>query len=281
VNDEMRAALESRTHEAQNDPRSTAELITMALTEPDEDAAWDAVVTLHFRGTKEVFDAASLLCASNCRQERTLGANILGQLGIPDRSFPDESIAWLLRLLEVETEEEPLNAICVALGHLHDPMAIAALSRLCSHPSAAVRYGVVFGLLSFAEDLAIKTLIRLSGDQDSLVRDWATFGLGTQIDADTAEIRDALFHRLADVDEVTRGEALVGLARRKDPRVVEPLINELGSYHESEHGGYSLAAAEEIADPRLLPVLLQLRQASTGQDEGLDEAIRCCSGETQ
>lgn len=279
MNDEMKASLESLTREAQNDPRATHEFIATALTEPDEHAAWDAVVMLHFRGTKDVFDAACQLCASECPRERTLGANILGQLGIPNRSFPKESVAVLLKLLEVESAEDVLVSICIALGHIHDPTAIPSLSRLKTRPSADVRYAVAFGLLGFEDHLAIKTLIDLSGDQNDEVRDWATFGLGSQIDVDAPAIRAALLARVSDKDEGTRGEALVGLARRKAQRVVEPLIKELERYPVSDYGNYSLLeAAQEIADIRLLPVLTKLKQSADTDHTRLDEVIRRCSG---
>jgi HEAT repeat protein len=274
--EELYASWEARTREARNDPRATHELITLALTELDEDAAWDAVVLLHYRGTKEVFDAARRLCASTCPQERTLGANILGQLGIPKRSFPRESVGLLRRLLEVERDEDVLDAICIALGHIHDPTAIPSLARLKAHPSDQVRYAVVFGLLGFEDPLAIKTLIELSRDPDDLVRDWATFGLGTQIDVDTPEIRAALLARVSDEDEETRGEALLGLARRHDPRVLEPLIKELEYYPEARYN-HSLEAAGEMADARLLPVLTRLKQSAGADDKQLDEAIQRCA----
>lgn len=280
MNDEMKRDLDARTREAQDDPRATDEFISMALTEPDENAAWDAVTTLHFRGTREVFDAACRLCASDCPQEKTLGANILGQLGIPDRSFPSESVKLLLELLEIESDEDVLDAVCIALGHIHDPASIPSLVRLKTHASVRLRYAVVFALAGFEEQLAITTLIEMSSDEDELLRDWATFGLGTQIDLDTPEIRAALFARVFDEDDVTRGEALVGLARlarRKDRRIIEPLIKELARYPDAEHGGYSLEAAEEIADARLLPALERLKQSADAEGTTLDEAIRRCS----
>jgi len=273
----MECELAARTREALADPRATHEFITIALTEPDEEAAWAAVVMLRFRGTREVFDAARQLCASACAQERTLGANILGQLGIPTRSFPGPAIAVLRRLLEHETDEEVLDAGCIALGHIHDPAAIPVLVRLKGHPSARVRYAVVFGLCGFSEPLAVKTLIELSADPNANVRDWATFGLGSQIDDDTPAIRAALVARLADVDEVTRGEALVGLARRKDERILEPLIEELARHPQGERWDLVLEAAEEFPDARLLPVLTRLRHAAGTEETLFDEAIQRCS----
>jgi HEAT repeat protein len=280
MNDEMKRDLDARTREARNDPRTTDELISVALAEQDDDRAWEAVVTLHFRGTKDVLDAARHLCASECPQERTLGANILGQLGVPARSFPAEAVKALLATMEVEADEGVLDAVCIALGHIHDPATVPALARLKAHPSAKVRYAVAVGLAGFEDRLAITTLIELSRDEDELVRDWATFGLGTQIDVDTPEVRAALLARVSDEDEVTRGEALVGLARRKDQRVVEPLIEELQRHHGAEYGDYALEAAEELADERLLPVLTRLRQSAGNDAKRLDEVICRCAGES-
>ena len=127
-----------------------------------------------------------------------------------------------------------------------------------------------------AAELAIKTKIEMSSDADEVVRDWATFGLGA-INVDTPEIRAALFARIADEDEITRGEALVGLARRKDQRAIEPLIKELEGYFAAEHGSYSVEAAEEFADARLLPVLMRLKELADSNDTRLDDAIRRCS----
>ncbi|CAN5467319.1 hypothetical protein BH10PLA2_BH10PLA2_14490 [soil metagenome] len=257
-------------------PFSTHELISIALTEQDEVAAWDAVVTLHYRGTREIFDAACQLCMGNCHQEKRLGANILGQLGIPKRTYPVETVHLLVQLLETEKNECVLQAICSALGHFHDARAISAVSRLRTHSSANVRFSVVFGVLGHPDTLAIATLIELSRDQDDDVRNWATFGIGRQIDVDTPQIRAALLERVVDEDEDTRGEALFGLARRKDQRIVEPLIQELNrcSVAKCHH---SIDAAEELADPRLLPVLMNLKQSELPGNTTFDDAIRRCS----
>jgi HEAT repeat protein len=274
--DEHERYLEKRTLSARSDTRSTHEFISLALTEPEEEDAWDAVVTLHYRGTREVFDAACQLCVSDCPQERGLGADILGQLGVPDRAFPVESSELLTRLLVIEDEESVLCSICSALGHLGVPKSIPTIARLKTHPSDKVRFFVVMGLLGFEEKLAVDSLIELSRDPDADVRNWATFGLGTQVELDTEEIRTALVDRLLDEDLDARGEALVGLARRKDPRVLEPLIDELNGNHPTQFG-YSLEAAEELADPRLLPVLKKWKESADPGDDTLDKAILRCS----
>jgi hypothetical protein len=42
-----------------------------------------------------------------------------------------------------------------------------------------------------ATDFVLAELIDLSRDEDDEVRDWATFQLGSQMDLDTAEVREA------------------------------------------------------------------------------------------
>jgi hypothetical protein len=151
------------------------------------------------------------------------------------------------------------------------------LVHLKNHPDAAVREGVAYGLSTYEDERAIATLIELSVDVDSDVRDWATFGLGSMIETDTPAIRDALLARTTDEDGDTRGEAMVGLARRHDKRVVEILLAELEA---GWYGSLLFEAATEIADPRLYPALVELRE---GWDEDkiwpynlLEDAIEAC-----
>jgi HEAT repeat protein len=263
--------------EKRTDPRSVEELVGIALTNMDEDAAWEAVTVLHYKGTREVLDGATRLCASPVGRERKLGADILGQLGVPDRTFPSESFDILANMLRSESDPAVLESIGVAFGHLRDGRAISLLLPFSSHPDSDVRFGVVLGLTGHDSPEAVAGLVQLSRDEDEHVRDWATFGLGTQTDADTPEIRDALFARTSDHDDDTRGEALVGLARRKDPRVIEPLTQELSS---GCIGRLAVEAAESIGDPRLFPLLSKLRNIWATDDPDaqlLEDAIASCA----
>jgi HEAT repeat protein len=262
---------------ASADPRSTAELIRLALTAPDEDAAWKYISILRARCDREVLDAAIDLCLSDHAKERKLGAHILGQLGTRGRGFPDASFDALAALLRRETHEEVLAAIAFALGHLDDPRCLDLLLSLKAHPSAGVRFGVVNGLSGQTTPAAIQTLIELSRDVDRETRDWATFGLGTFIDADTQEIRDALWERIDDSCEETRNEALMGLARRKDSRALDPLLKALGAAQPSP---MHIEAAMALGDPALLPPLLAIKRHLedhfSAEAEWLDKAIANC-----
>ena len=166
-----------------------------------------------------------------------------------------------------------MESACVALGHFHDERTIEHLAKLKNHPSSKVRHGVAYALGGHETDLAIFTLIDLTSDKDPNVRDWATFAIGSQTDRDTPEIRKALLQRLDDGDEDARGEAMVGLARRKNERVIQYLFQELSS---DCVGRFSLEAAEALSDSRLLPVLLELKNRWEGDPNLLISAIDHC-----
>lgn len=242
-----------------DDPRTTAELIAIALTETDEEVAWDAVRSLHWRGGLEVLELAMQLTKSTSSSERRLGADILGQLGIPERAYPEQCKSVLRDLLTAEENAEVLRAVLVALSHQNDIEAIPLVVRFATHPESEVRHGTVLALsMHNGHEVphAIETLIALSNDACQRVRDWATFALGTLIEVDSKQIRDALADRLKDPDFDTRGEALVGLAQRKDVRVIAAIKIELES---DCVGCLAIEAAELIASNELYSFLVDLR----------------------
>ena len=104
---------------------------------------------------------------------------------------------------------------------------------------------------------AIEALIELTRDQEAHVRDWATFALGTQVEVDTPDLRDALMERVADNDDDTRCEALVGLARRGNRRVLPALQS---SFSSDSVCSMEVEAAALIGDPLLLKELVALRE---------------------
>ncbi|WP_406699103.1 HEAT repeat domain-containing protein [Singulisphaera sp. Ch08] len=257
-----------------DDPRSVDELISAALSEPDEDHAWDAIWVLRWRGTREVFDRSSGLCRSFCPVERKLGAAVLGQLGLPERTFPDPCLGILLAMLEAEQDHGVISSILFALSHLGSPEAIGPAARFRDDADPDVREGVVHAMMGHEDALAIEVLIGLTRDQETSIRDWACFALGTQVEVDTRDLRAALAERLTDEDDDTRCEALVGLARRKDLRVISPLLEALSS---KSVWSMEVEAASLIADPRLYPELIALRGWWDVDEERLEEAILACS----
>lgn len=221
----------------QRDSRSTAELIEIAKIEFALDASEPvpATVALQERGTREVFDAAVALCGSANPEWRAVGATILGQLGSPHRTYPNECCGALLDLLRHDPDEGVLEAAVFALAHLGSDDAHNDLIALRNHRSATVRRGVAMGLNGTTSHEGVETLLNLMNDPSAEVRDWATTIIGETVAIDGPRVREALVRRATDEDEITRSEALHGLARRQDERVVPYLIAELRAKRERSY----------------------------------------------
>jgi HEAT repeat protein len=205
---------------------STSALIEAAYREQhelDDDSPCPATVALHERGSREVLDAALTLCTSLDSKWRSLGARLLGELGSPERTFPEECCDELVRLLRDPSQSVVISAI-YALGHLGNHRRDAELLALQDHPDPAIRKGVAFALSGTSLPEAVPILLKLMEDPDVEARDWATTTLGQAPGFDSPEIRAALLARATeDDDEIVRGEALHGLALRGDRRC-RPLL---------------------------------------------------------
>ncbi len=185
--------------------------------------------------------------------------------------------AILLEILGCETDPKVLRAILIALGHLGQMEAIEPALAFRQHSDPQVRHAVVLALNGYDDLRAIDGLVELSKDDDAEVRDWATFGLGSQTDLDTPVLREALVERLTDSDQDTRGEAMVGLVKRKDLRVIPAICKELAS----PNVGYQVfQAAQMVASSELLPQLLLWRDQFGVTDSQLADAITACSRST-
>ena len=264
-----------RQRRATSDPRPTGALVKAALDPEQVERRWDVVAVLHARGSEAEFEAAVALAEEADPEARRLGADILGQLGWSDRAFLAESVPLLIGLLG-DPEAMVIASAATALGHRGDPSAIAPLSALIAHEDFEVRYGVVHGLTGHEDEQAVAALIELSRDEAEGIRDWATFALAVQIDWDSPELLDALRARLDDEDNVTRGEAMVGLGRRRCETTLGLLMEELGR---EDLEAVFLDAAEAFADPRLLPGLrAHLVEGATGSFAmALESAIEACT----
>jgi HEAT repeat protein len=200
-----------------------------------------------------------------------VGADILGQLGVPERTFPEPCLRTLLSMLEGEKNDDVLQAILTALSHLHEPHTIEPASRFRHHADPDVRHAVVLVLSGHEEARAIDFLIELTGDLEAHVRDRATFALGSLVEMDTPDLREALVERLSDEDDDTRAEAIMGLAQRRDRRVLTVFRRELES---DSVGSLAVEAAVLIGDPELHPALVALRSWWDDDEEMLEEVIR-------
>lgn len=260
-----------------NDTRGSTEISEAAYETQNEEEYWRLIATLHGRGTKTEFLLARGLTGSADPIRREIGADILGQLGWAEQSFQDESVSLLIELLSDPTDDVIASA-AFALGHRNSPEAVQALKKHLKHPNPRVRQGVAFGLSCLDDKSAVEGLIVLSEDRDYDVRNWATFGLGSQCDIDTADLREALKIRTEDREPEIRGEALIGLAKRKDSHVKEKIIRELSGEF---FGGWAIEAAELYPDTAYIPLLSDLADRLGIEDrkyfsDNIESALAAC-----
>ena len=214
------------------DKRPLGQLLETALAEdsldPDEFAQTSgAICVLHARGSRDVLDAARALAKSLDAKCRALAARILGELGCPHRSFPEECCDALLDLMKNDACSDVVIAAIYALGHLGNRRADLGLAALAAHPASAVRRGVAFALNGTISPDAVRALLQLMQDPNPETRDWAACAIAHKAEIDGADIREALLKGTQDRDAYVRGEALFGLALRRDRRTVPLLISEL------------------------------------------------------
>jgi HEAT repeat protein len=177
-------------------------------------------------------------------------------------------------------EEDPdvLVGIVRALNGAMDERGLPVLVALAAHADVDVRHLVAASLPMVMGDLpepaVIDALIRLGTDDDPDVRDWATFALGTLTDADSEAVRAALWARIPDSNAEARDEAVVALARRKDPRMPGIVADLLA---EPSVGALIFQAAAHVADPALLALLRRFDLT----DEEVLSAVQACEPKEQ
>jgi len=97
----------------------------------DDDEPWEAVALLRRIGTREVFDRAADWCLSENPRQRAVGFDVLAQLGRtvehPRNNYPDESFSLVSRLVQAETNLQPLCSALHALGSIGNPLGVQLL----------------------------------------------------------------------------------------------------------------------------------------------------------
>lgn len=245
---------------------SVDELFAVVVREADDDSRWVAIQQLHALGTREVFERAVQLCRSESAPERVAGADILGQLN----AFSDEAMKALLPMLD-DGDAAVTEAVVHALGQRQDARTIDALTTVAAHTASNVRWAVATALEDLISDeRAERVLLALMKDDDTSVRDRATFAVGSLSDHDTPRIRAALAERLRDDDRCVAHEAALGLARRRDARAIPYIAVAV----ESADGEIE-EAADEITSPDMLAELLKARD-TLGNAAGLSALIDRC-----
>lgn len=254
--------------------------VEAALATFDEECRWELIAGIVGECPDDVLDVCRTLLRDATADGRSLGADVLGRLVGVDPGARPAALDALLEALSAETEPCATASMVAALGHVGSTDAIDAIVGLAGSADAGVRLAAAFAVATLSpqplsHDVRY-ALIKLSGDVEPEVRDWATFGLGTLSSDDGPDVRAALLARTEDEQHTTRAEALFGLAVRRDPRAVPHLIRALES---PMVVGLELDAAAEARDPRLLPALWALWRAGLADAGRVRRAIDRCSGQ--
>lgn len=229
------------------------------------------MVTAVLMRVTQPFVSAKATCRPNERSVPTF----LDSLAVPSpRALSASSRRPILANLLLDASAEVAECALIAMGHLELEVDGVILTSLAAHPSADVRYAVAVALPNSGGAMTSALLVLLMDDPDDDVRNWATFGLGSTAEDDSPQIREALLARTADAHDETRGEALVGLALRRDLRVIAPLLRELES---GCVGRLAVEAARDIGAPELLPALQSIAPWWDVDPTLLAEAIAACS----
>jgi len=265
---------------------SLRSLTMFALQDWGSDTSWDAVYALQGRGAPDTLALARRLARSRNWRKRALGLYIASQLyrrGKFSKFSADEYAIAETQALLLPGLDDPRREVVLAavsgMGHRPSPAALPRLLALAGDADGETRWHVTVALCSYMEDDATQMLMTLARDPDEVVRDWATFGIGTQRKTDNAAIRELLWTNLHDEDECVRGEALAGLAERKDERIIDVLLNSF----DDNCSVYELKAAELMAHRSLLDKLEVLEGATRNREDigrywydNLVRAIEAC-----
>lgn len=234
---------------------TTEKLFSRIQNNKSQKSYWDYISILRKRTTKEVFEKSVQLIKSKTPKEKIIGIDVLAQLGIPPRPFLKKTINLFFEVLETENNTKVLKSLLIGIGHNNEKLSTRQISKLTEFrksKSSLIKEGLIFSLLTVNHPKAIECLIKLSSDKLNHIRDWATFGLGTQINEDNEEIRKALWNRVNDKHPETKLETILGLAKRKDERIKPIIVQELLN---GEYGIILFEAIEEIGDRENLKVL--------------------------
>lgn len=226
-----------------------AAVVELRRASKDVEKQWELIHELHQSSSSVVHKHCIAKCKSDDPLERTIAADILGQLGCfgKDNPFREKSIPALIPLLK-DPDENVVDASITAISHLQMADEILSCLELAKHDSNLIRLSMARCLGFVDSPKARRVLIKLSRDNDDDVRNWATFGLGSQCENNTKEIRAALYDRLNDDDEETRNEAILGLARRKILDVLPALLQEL-SAKPADRSPLATESARELLEP--------------------------------
>lgn len=247
---------------------SSSELICRALESEDP---YDTVARceLERRGSSETFALAKQLIEKTNSRERRLGVIILTHKA--GKNNREEAEALLKILFEHEVSSDVLIALANGLYQLDLDNRAEILEKHAENSDPTVREAIAFSLSLLSDPKSISIQLKYARDPVVKVRNWASFSLA-QCEKDSDEIRNALRQLVTDEDRDVKGEALLGLAKRKDESSKKLIADELQAKNVN---AFAVRAASEWKDSSFIPYLVELKKRVDSEE--IDSAILECS----
>lgn len=252
-------------------------LFSRLLKNKTEHKYWEKIMLLRKHANDDVFEFCLKLLQSDEKRAKLIAFEVLAQLGIVERPYLEKSLPLFFNVLEKENDSKILSAALIAISANNNALTERDVKKIVhfkNHTNSDIRYSLTFALLHLTYKVAIETLIYLSKDTASKVRDWATYSLG-QSDKNSPEIENALWLRVKDKHNDTRMEAIAGLAKRKSNGIMALINSEL----EKDNGSLLFEAIEVLGEKVFLPKLKQIlseNEHQEGINEGWIEDLKNC-----
>lgn len=235
---------------------SDEKLISRLINYKTDKSRWETIRILRSRPSKDLFEKCVDLINSNDQNKKIVGIDILAQLGIDKRPFLKETLKIHFELLKIETDIDTLFSTLYGISHNNSDLNRNQINLICSFENTEnilIKESLVAALGFIENEKAINVLIKFSKDKADHIRNWATFYIG-QVDFDNENIREALWNRVNDKHQETRLEAITGLAKRKDDRIIEVIKQEI---IKDDFGSLLFEAILETENKDFIPILQQ------------------------
>ncbi|WP_405377574.1 hypothetical protein [Nonlabens sp. Asnod3-A02] len=236
---------------------TSEKIFTRLLNNKTQKTYWENVSELRKRPNQDVYKKAYELAKSDIDNQKIIGLDILQQLGFHPRFNKKQTVELHFELLKEIQSDKVLKSIFHGIGHNNDELNEKQISKLVEFKTIKntdIKHALISALSGLENSNAINTLIEFTEHKTSTIRNWATFGIGTLIESDNREIRNALWKRIDDTDFETKSEAIVGLANRKDEKIKGVIKSELKN---GDYGTLLFEAILTLDDKDFLPLLIE------------------------